>query len=267
MNFVSANRTVTVAVCLLACPSCVWRSRVFRVVPATPAYLLRSPDAHETPFPEILRDYNGFVPGREGMDLHPGMELRIENAYYQPGASRRGLNGYLGTEIARYQVQSSGGLQMLSVESMKGRPSEQLPVQQLIRASELRDRVYRFYYEILFRGGNARGSVLLGASAKDEMGRLASQLLIDPDSVCGKDSQNCTVFPEACSVSIEMEIVVNGARRSVVWGSLLSSVVEHPNHVEVSRLYNGRLAPVKLDLRDAKALELPLLPGDRVTWS
>jgi hypothetical protein len=55
------------------------------------------------PFPDVLRVYNGFEPGRAWMELRPGMELRIENAYYQPGMPRSGLNGFLGTEIAQYK--------------------------------------------------------------------------------------------------------------------------------------------------------------------
>ncbi|MBV8895427.1 MAG: hypothetical protein JO051_02870 [Acidobacteriaceae bacterium] len=237
-------------------------------MPATPNYSLRSPDSQETPFPEILKSYNGFEPGRGWMDLRAGMELRIENAYYRPGMPRRGLNGFLGTEVARYKVQARGGLELLSVDAMKDRPSEELPVQQLMRPGQMHYRCYRFFYEVLFRrSGSVRGSVILGGETKDEIERIAMELLSDPDAVCSASSKNCTVFPEACSVSIEMEIVVNGAARNVLWGSPLSDVVGHSQHVELSRIYKGRLAPVKIDARDADALRLPLLPGDRVTWS
>jgi hypothetical protein len=38
------------------------------------------------------------------MELRPQMELRIENAYYRKGMPKRGLDGFLGTEIARYYL-------------------------------------------------------------------------------------------------------------------------------------------------------------------
>jgi hypothetical protein len=267
---VSAKIPVAAVVCFLVGTSCAVRlpANLFRVVPAAPAYLLRSPDSHETPFPEVLRSYNGFERGRDSVDLRPRMELRIENAYYLPGASRRGLDGFLGTEIVRYQVRPRGGLRLLSLQSMKDRPSEQPPVQQLIGPLERHSHYYRFYYQILFRkSGDTRGSVLLSANSESDISRIGAELLRAPDAVCGERSSNCTVFPEACSVSIEMEIVVNGAPRSVSWGSLLSSVVNHPHHLELWRMYNGRLVPVKLDAGDADALRLPLLPGDHVKWS
>jgi hypothetical protein len=210
-------------------------------------------------------NYNGFEPGRDWVDLRPGMELRIENAYYRPGMPKHGLNGFLGTETALYKV-GRRGLQRISVQSMKNRPSEQPPVQQLIRASEMHDRWYRFYYEVFFRNsGNTKGSVLLGAKQKKELDRLSDQLLKDPDSVCGPRSRNCSVFPEVCSVSIEMEIVVNGSPRSVTWGSALAIVIDHARRIELSRMYQGRLVPVEIEAGDANALRLPLLPGDHVT--
>jgi hypothetical protein len=242
--------------------------RSFRVVPATPEYQLRSPDSLQTPFPQILRHYNGFEPGRGWMDLRPEMELRIENAYYQPGIPRRGLDGFLGTEVARYKVRANGRLQLQSVQSMKHRPNDQPPVQQLMGTSQRHYGYHRFYYAIIFRrAGNARGSVLLGANAKEELDRLATELLADPQTVCFNRSTNCTVFPEACSVSIEMEIVVNGIPQNVIWDSSLASVVDHPQHLELLRLYDDRLTPVKLDPSDREALQLPLLPGDHINWA
>jgi hypothetical protein len=150
-------------ICALASTSCANRSGLdFRILPAMPNYLLRNPDSRQTPFPEILRVYNGFEPGRAWMELRPHMELRVENAYYEPGASRRGLNGFLGTEVAQYKMRSHGGLQLVSIRSMKDRPGVQPPVRQLIPPSQQHHRYFRFYYEVLFRrSGHSRGSVLL----------------------------------------------------------------------------------------------------------
>lgn len=112
-----------------------------------------------------------------------------------------------------------------------------------------------------------RGSVLLGANTKNELDRTAGDLLRDPDAVCGDRATNCTVFPEACSVSIEMEIVVNGAPRTVLWGSQVCDIVDQPHHLELWRHYEGRMLPVKFESYDAQTLRLPLLPGDRLNWN
>jgi hypothetical protein len=61
-------------------------------------------------------------------------------------------------------------------------------------------------------------------------------------------------------------VVVNRAARSIVWGSLLDSVAMHPRKLQLLRLHDGRLTPVRIDVADPNALRLPLLPGDRVDW-
>jgi hypothetical protein len=242
------------------------RSHAFEVLPRTPNYVLKSPDRHETPLPDVLRDYNGFEPGGGWIDLRSEMEVQVENAYYKRGASRRGLEGFLGTEVARYEV-TSQGLRLLSARPMEERPAGDPPVQALISHDMASFRYYRLYFEIVFaRKNNAHGSVLLGANSTDELERLSGQLS-HPETVCTDDSVHCTVFPEACSVSVEIKIVVNGKSEVTVWGRLLSSVVtDHPAQVEVKRPYRGHLTAIKLDPHDANALRLPLLPGDHITW-
>ncbi len=256
---------VTILACALT--SCTPRvSQSFRVVPADPAYLLRSPDRQDTPFPDVLRRFNGFEPGRNWVDLPPSMGLRIENAYYEKGASRRGLTGYLGAEVARYSS-TAAGLELLSVEPMKNRPEWDRPVQNLIAPAQQRLPFHRFFYEIVFsKRNNIHGAVLLAADTSDELDRLSAELS-DPETVCHNDSPQCTVFPEACTVSVEMKVVLNGKPETVFWGSQLVSIVPHPVHrLEMKRLDRGRLVPVKIDVQDANALRLPLLPGDRIDW-
>jgi hypothetical protein len=257
------------ALAMLSLSSCVARKPLgsFHVLPDSPEYLLRSPDRIKTPFPDVVRRYNGFEPARNSVDLRPLMELRVENAYYKKGMPKRGLNGYLGTEIAQYRVEPKGGLKQLSVRPMKRRPEDQAPVQKLIPTAQRHKRYFRFYFEVLFRNGEVHGSVLLGAESREHLERLGARLTTEPDSVCGNKSAHCTVFPEACSVSLEMQVVVNGVPQSVIWGSRLKSVAEQSRHVELSRLYEGRLSPVVLNSRDPKALDLPLLPGDHIQWN
>ncbi len=254
--------------CVLMLTACAARQSLqsFRVLPAKPDYLLRSPDSLDTPFAEVLRAYNNFSEASWGsVDLRPKMELRIENAYYREGMPKRGMDGFLATETARYEVPPDGGLRLRSVQRMENRPHDQLPVDRLIPTLQKGYRYQRFYFAIGFnRDGHTRSSVLLGADSMVELNHLASQMLADPDSVCRGRSSPCTVFPEVCSVSVEMEVVINGVRRSILWGTLLGSVAAETHHFELLRSYKGRLTPVQLDPLDPNALHLPLLPGDHL---
>ena len=138
-------------------------------------------------------------------------------------------------------------------------------VQQLIAPSQRRHRYYRFFFAIGFnRNGELRRPVLLGADSQVELGRLATESLAKPDAVCSRSRAGCIAFPEGCSVSVEMEITVNGVRRMIAWGSVLGTVTSGAQHVELLRLYQGQLTPVGLDPLDSNTLRLPLLPGDAV---
>lgn len=188
------------SLCLLSCAARFSRKH-FEVLPSSPNYLLQSPDSHRTPFPEVLKAYNGFEAGHAWIDLEPLMELRIETAYYEPGAPRSGLAGFLGTEVARY-ADTSQGLDLLSVQPMKNRPNDEAPVQDLIAKAETKFSHYRLYYEIVFaKRDHSHGSVLLGADSQTEIDALSAQLS-HPEAVCYQRATHCTVFREACSVSV-----------------------------------------------------------------
>jgi hypothetical protein len=143
-----------------------------------------------------------------------------------------------------------------------------MPVQDLIQKKQAQYRFHRYFYAIVFkRGGDARGAVLLGGKSASELEALAAGLLRDPDALCGSSGNHCTIFPEACSVALEMKIVVNGAPQKLAWGSMVMNVVKQPSQLEVLRAFQGKLTPVEIDPRDGNALRLPLLPGDHVNWN
>jgi hypothetical protein len=196
------------------------------------------------------------------------MQLRIENAYYRDGLPKHGINGYLGTETAHYQVRARG-IRLLSVENvLKPHPREQPPVQELIPASQRRYAHYRYFYAVVFNHrGNLRGSVLLGAQSLEEIDRLSALLMTQPDSVCDVESPHCIVFPEMCTASIDIEIFVNGLARTVSSGSLLASVVTGAHQIDVLRRDEaGHVAGLKIEPENPSALRVPLEPGDRITW-
>jgi hypothetical protein len=215
------------------------------------------------PFPKLPP-----IPG-DGIDLLPLMELRIENAYYPEGAPKHGMDGFLGTEVARYRVATDIGLQLISTQPLPvQRPADQLSAEELISSQHKRYRHYRLYRAIIFsQRRGIHSPVLLGTDTVEQLYSLSEQLLSEPERVCNSESDHCTVFPEACSVAIEMEVVVNGAPRTFLWGDRLWAITgRDPNRVEVVRYLDGTSAKVNLDLSDPTAIQAPLYPGDQVTW-
>jgi hypothetical protein len=209
------------------------------------------------------------------VDLRPGMELKIEGAYYTEGSPRRGVTDYLGAEIATYEIRSNGALRLGSVSSFldgqtgKEQPRDQPAVQLLILPRNMSYRYHRLFFQLVMsRTGATRPAVLIGSRSLAELDRLTTQFLAGQGSACGFGSTNqCTAFPPSCTASVAIEIVVNGAARKVTWGSTLASIAAHPRHVDLLRTSNGRLAPLQVDVTDPEALRLPLLHGDHVSWN
>ncbi len=257
----------SVCALLLEVASCAGRRRPFQVLPGNPSDLLRSPDLKDTPFPEVPGRYTPN--GLGWIDLRRQMGLRVENAYFREGSPRHTVDEFIGTEAAEYGVAAKGALRLVHVESKVARPpADQSPVEGLLQEALARYRFHRFFYQIVFSKGKGQesGAVLLGAASEAELGVLTARLERDPDAVCGRAGGHCAVFPQLCSVSVQMEILVNGAPQRVPWGSVLARVVIRPKKVELMRLYSGRPAPVEIDANDPAALRLPLLPGDRLQW-
>ena len=260
-------RLILALTCALIMACAARRSvSAFRVLPGRPDYLLVSPDSNQTPFPDVLSRYTNVGPG--WVELRPLTQLRVENAYFREGAPKHGLANFLGTEIARYQVLPVGALEEVSLESHVDKPpSDQPPVQQLLSERQSRYHCHRYFYQVLLsKKSNVRSAVLLGTESEAQIDQLTERLLTEPETVCGDNAAHCTVFPEACTVSLEIEIVVNGRRRTVLWGSELREFAESHRHVALFRRYRGGLAPVEVDFRDREALRVPLLPGDVIKW-
>jgi hypothetical protein len=127
-------------------------------------------------------------------------------------------------------------------------------------------RFYRLYFEIFNRATSTRVSVLLAANSRKQMEIVAGEM-DHLEHICDVRAIHCASFPEACTVSVEIRVRVNEKETSLIWGSLLQSVTgEHPQRVQLKRLYEGRLKRVSLNAEDGEALRLPLLPGDDIKW-
>ncbi len=217
----------------------------------------------------------GDGPTPSWVELQPGMELRVEGAYYREGAPRVGIADYLGAETARYEVTSGGALRMVSVQSFvteqngKTQPRDQPAVQTLVRPRNLTYRYHRLFFQVVMsRAGATRPALLLGAPSPAALDRVTQQFLAGQHSPCGaRQSDQCTTFPEMITASVDVVITVNGAPRKVVWGTALDRVAGRTaRKIELKRLANGRLTPVPIDPSDPDAMRTPLLHGDEITW-
>lgn len=200
------------------------------------------------------------------LDLRPGIRLNIEKAYYAGGSDGRGLNGFIGTQLATFGVQQNGSLRLLDLQNKPFREglASQIPADQLLPAFMRNKRSYRFFYAVPFaRASRPTASVLIGAKSAREIEDLSKRLAVSPDEVCRPQSTLCTVFPEGSTVSISMEIFVNGDQKVVLWGSVLGSLAQGRSAATLDR--RGENHPQQIRL-EGDTLRMPLQPGDRISF-
>lgn len=239
----------------------------FRVLPQTPAYILESPDAQRTPFSQILSNHTKS--GYGWIHLQPGMAIRIEKAFYDRSTAKNGLKGFIGTEIVRHTIQPNGQLSSAIVETqLLNRPRQEKATRGLVPRLQRKFSHHRFLYAIVFEHqGSTSSSVLLGANSSAQLDALAKQLIEDPDRVCGRYAESCSVFHQPCTVSVEMGIAVNGKKKMVDWGTQLIRIAPDTTQaLSLHRRFNSKLTPVEIDPADLNARRLPLLPGDEISW-
>ena len=209
------------------------------------------------PIPSAARI--GFV------DLPPLAQLEVTNAIFKEGSVARKLEDYIDTQVAHVEVERRG-LRVLRVDSrLAAIPKDQTQAGDLIAPSLLRFRNYRYYYAVVFASkgrGSVGSAVLLGANSPAEMERLGERLAADPDSVCGPAAKNCTVFPQTCTVALQMGIVVNGGPQVVGWRTTLANVAPAGKAVKWTR--GGVVTDFAAG--EAKLRATVLLPGDQVEW-
>ena len=246
---------------LFALTSCVARHPpAFRVLPGTPEYSLEAPDASRTGFSRILGQYAGADLG--WADLREKMSLQIDQAYFREGAESEDIRSYLGLESVRYAKTAAGPLREAEDSPpLAMRSPSQPAARELLPAAQRDLPHHRLYYQLLINEtDDRRAAVLLSAPSRETLQQLAA----DPVASCRQEPAACTIFPEHCSVSLQLEIEVDGKKMNVPWGTRLSLIVKGATEPRLYRSTGTRHERVELDPADPKALGIPLLPGDRV---
>ncbi|MEZ5365983.1 MAG: hypothetical protein R2748_27535 [Bryobacterales bacterium] len=261
---VRSYHTVSMLVAVALCGCAAKRPPVFRVLPGTPEYLLEAPDASRTRFSEILGQYAGADIG--WADLRPKMSLQIEQAYFREGAEAQDIRSYLGLESVRYAKTAAGPLREVEASPpLATRPPSQPAARTLLPVTHRDLPRQRLFYQLLLNPTeDRRAAVLLSAPSRDVLEQLATRLAADPAGTCRQESAACTAFPEHCSVSLQLEIEVDGKKTNVPWGTRLGRVAKGSPTLRLYRSTGARLERVELDPTDGQALGIPLLPGDRI---
>ncbi|HEY4837171.1 MAG TPA: hypothetical protein VIH72_01100 [Candidatus Acidoferrales bacterium] len=120
-------------------------------------------------------------------------------------------------------------------------------------------------------------ATLLNAPDQKILAEATRQLISKPEASCKEAvtgaGANCMLFPPMVGVGIELGVHVNGRLVFVGLGGWLDETVkgskplaEIEKTLQVRRLYQGNLIPIKFDPTSQSIFALVLMPGDEITW-
>jgi hypothetical protein len=120
-------------------------------------------------------------------------------------------------------------------------------------------------------------ATLLSAPDQKALAEATRQLISKPLVSCKEavtaPGANCMMFPPMVGVGIELGVHVNGRQVFVGLGGWLDDTVkgskplaEIEKNLQVRRLYQGKLIPIKFDPTSQSIFALVLMPGDEITW-
>jgi hypothetical protein len=137
------------------------------------------------------------------------------------------------------------------------------------------------YFRLVLRSSaaateNISIATLLSAPDEKTLSDATRQLTSKPEEACEAVTArgaNCMVFPPRVGVGIELGVHVNGRQVFVGLGGWLDDTVKGANSLaviektlQVRRLYQGHLIPIKFDPASQSIFALVLMPGDEITW-
>ena len=223
-----------------------------------------------------------------GLDLHPGMRLKIERAYFRHVAEAQGesddLRDFQGVSTNYFDLESADrsrvrvrqvGNTRYSSAAVAEVAKEDLRDLQLRSISEpLKYRL--LFYNYVVPQQKRISAAIIGAPNIDGLNNLEEKVRSDPESPCTQIEVNagssCMRFEGAVTVSPQISIIVNGSARFVDWGMKLRNVL--PDRVQAKKLKSLRIRrkfmnsyyDFYFDRRDSSILSLWLLDGDDLTW-
>jgi hypothetical protein len=221
------------------------------------------------------------------VDLAPGMQLRIERDFFRsPSSGQPHPADYQGTTITNYEIAGSAEsrttLKFLRVEKRSaGTTTPALGSSDTDLATQFATSPHlRLFLLNLVVSDNAKSpAILIGASSNDGLSEPTLAIENDPAISCSallSRHVTCALFDGFVTVSPMLEVVVNGAPTYIPIGSRLWSIAPDMTNqqqatlvrtLRIERPFQGRLVGVQFPRNLDDISQLPLVGGDRISWS
>ena len=229
----------------------------------------------------------GYRVGHSGVDLKPGIRLKIERAYFRSpraGEEDHEAQTFLGLSSVYFDVELSSDKKVRFQQAGKIRYSPasvaqlvQEGSQDLALSSLPQEHSYRlFFYTYFVPEKHKRSAVIIGGRSASQLDELDHHLRVMPDKGCKNTAANavtCMEFDGFVSLSSQIKVELNGKTKFLEWGVKVKDVLpknlemETLRSLRIQRRYMNTYYDVRFDPRDSNVLSLWLVGGDRLAWS
>lgn len=233
---------------------------------------------------EVLFSYYGYRSSRSGLDLKPGMRLKVERAYLKTAEANepaRGSENQEGVSLVYFLVESGtdGRIRFRRTGGVRFNPAAlRKKFQNTALESELSALYPELQYRLVFYGLHVPteqklSASIIGASSASRLDEYDRELRLRPAEGCkyfaGKENVTCVDFSGWVRVTPQFTVELNGKARLVDCGTSVKDVVPGGalNSLTIQRKFMDSYRDVRFKVGDASVLSLTVIDGDRLTWS
>jgi hypothetical protein len=233
---------------------------------------------------ESLFSAYGYRLERSGLDLKPGLRLKIERAYFRlpsAGEEEHDVKNYLGVSTLEMSVElaDDGNIHFQQIGDIKYSPASLKESgaegNRDIRLKDLQEQPsYRLlFYSYLVPKEHHISAAILGAENASRLDELEQELRDRPEEGCKaaelQKRENCFDFQGFVTITAQINIELNGKLAFVDWGTKLRTVVpeDYLKNLRIQRKFMNTYYDVSFDPAKSDILSLALIGGDHLAWT
>jgi hypothetical protein len=233
---------------------------------------------------ESLFNFYGYRADRSGLDLKPGIRLKIDRAYFRPAKipeEAQAVQNFAGLSTVNFDVESSndGKIHFRRIGDVRFNPASlKAQFQDESQESELLSippefRYRLIFYTLLVSKERKLSAAIVGASSASQLDEFDHELRLRPTGGCknfaAAHGVACVEFNGLVTVTCQIRVELNGKSKLIDWGTRVRDLVPKDSlrSLTMERTFMDSYRDVRFDPTDLSVLSLALVGGDRLRWS
>jgi hypothetical protein len=219
----------------------------------------------------------GYRIERSGVNLKPNLRLKVERAYFS--GSEKSDKNYLGLSDVLFDVtpNSAGSLQFQQAQALHYSPDFLAQTDhEGSRDLAILDLKPQKHYRVLFYTHRVPtdqnfSAAIIGSDDSAHLDQFEQAMRADPDASCSSsthDNIQCLEFRGFVTVSVQIQIELNGKPKFIDWSTTVKAVVPPKSlkSLNIQRRFGNSYYDLTFNRTDKTILDLTLVGADRLTW-